>query len=143
MRKYKKFKIPKTDYISQSRKESRRKLEIDVSLLMLEMYCKAHHNSRLEFSSPEAGRKVYLCKDCIKSANRLVAQSIRCPHMGYKTFCHNCPRPCHKPDDIVRQAMRYSGKRLLIHHPLLGIKHLLFLIYCIIKGKSKHESKIN
>ena len=51
----------------------------------------------------------------------------KCPFMETKTFCSNCRVHCYDRvhREQIRSVMRYSGKRMLFHHPLLAISHLL------------------
>ena len=45
--------------------------------------------------------------------------------METKTFCSRCPTHCYaaKQREAIRNVMRYSGPRMLLHHPVLTIKH--------------------
>lgn len=53
------------------------------------------------------------------------ARVAHCPHMEAKTFCSQCPTHCYaaKQREAIRNMMRYSGPRMLLHHPLLTITH--------------------
>ena len=50
-----------------------------------------------------------------------------CPHMETKTFCSACKTHCYKPQmrEAIRQVMRWSGPRMIFHHPVLAIRHLI------------------
>ncbi len=47
--------------------------------------------------------------------------------METKTFCSNCKAPCYSPKmkEKIKQIMKFSGPRMLFHHPLLVISHML------------------
>ena len=47
--------------------------------------------------------------------------------MATKTFCSVCKTHCYKPEmrEQIRQVMRWSGPRMLFHHPVLAIRHLV------------------
>jgi hypothetical protein len=51
----------------------------------------------------------------------------KCPFQGGKTTCAKCPVHCYKPKmrEKIRIVMRYSGPRMLYHHPVLAIFHLI------------------
>jgi len=44
-----------------------------------------------------------------------------------KPTCALCPIHCYKPAmrEQIRDVMRYAGPRMLRHHPILSIRHLL------------------
>lgn len=52
---------------------------------------------------------------------------MRCRFGEAKPTCKNCPIHCYRPDyrEQMRQIMIYSGPRMLWHHPLLCLKHLI------------------
>ena len=55
------------------------------------------------------------------------ARVDHCPHMETKTFCSACKTHCYKPQmrEAIRQVMRWSGPRMIFHHPVLAIRHLI------------------
>ena len=44
-----------------------------------------------------------------------------------KTFCSVCKTHCYKPEmrQRIREVMRWSGPRMLFHHPVLAVRHLV------------------
>lgn len=50
----------------------------------------------------------------------------RCPMMETKTFCSACKIHCYQREkrEQIRMVMRYSGPRMLLHHPLMTLHHL-------------------
>ncbi len=50
-----------------------------------------------------------------------------CPFGADKPTCGKCTVHCYKPAlrERVRRIMRFSGPRMLWHHPLMAICHLL------------------
>ena len=44
-----------------------------------------------------------------------------------KPTCKKCPIHCYKPDmkEKMREAMRYAGPRMMWHHPIAAIRHLI------------------
>ena len=96
--------------------EEKRKTEMATVKKMLEIYCRAHHGNNLS-----------LCEECEALLDYARARVERCPHMETKTFCSACQTHCYAPKmrEKIREAMRYSGPRMLIRHPLLSVRHAL------------------
>ena len=96
--------------------ENKRQYEKDVVTLMIQIYCKDHHH--------EKG----LCTECQELADYAAFRVDKCPFMETKTFCNNCKVHCYKPDmrQRIKEVMRYSGPRMMFHHPVLAIKHLYY-----------------
>ena len=47
--------------------------------------------------------------------------------MENKTFCSNCKVHCYRPDmrEIIRTVMRFSGPRMIFHHLIAAIEHIV------------------
>jgi predicted amidophosphoribosyltransferase len=84
---------------------------------MIELYCRSHH---LPPDSP-------LCPDCQSLAEYAHQRIDRCPYGLNKPTCAKCPIHCYRQDrrEEIRPVMRYSGPRMLLHHPILAILHLV------------------
>lgn len=84
---------------------------------MSKIYCKDHHG--LPYGE--------LCQECMELLNYAFYRLEKCPYQEKKPTCANCPIHCYKPEmrERVKNMMRYSGPRMLIHHPVLAIAHLL------------------
>lgn len=82
---------------------------------MIEIYCHQHHSSS------------ELCAECHALMNYAEIRLDRCPYGEDKPTCNTCPIHCYKPEpkEQMRLVMRYSGPRMLLHHPILAIRHLL------------------
>ena len=67
-----------------------------------------------------------LCPDCAVLRDYADARVDHCPHIATKTFCSVCQTHCYKPEmrERIRQVMRWSGPRMLFHHPVLAVRHL-------------------
>lgn len=59
-----------------------------------------------------------------------------CPPKEEKTFCSTCPIHCYQKEYRVKikEVMKYSGKRMLLKHPIVTIKHLINTIKYTIKN---------
>lgn len=84
---------------------------------MITLYCRAHHN-------PTGNQ---LCADCESLAAYAHQRLDRCPFGVNKPTCANCPVHCYQPDrrEQIRKIMRYAGPRMLFHHPILALLHLI------------------
>ncbi len=91
---------------------------------MILLYCRKNHKER-EHPCPECAKLIAYAKE----------RSAHCPFMETKTFCSNCKVHCYKPEmrEQIRTVMRFSGPRMLFHHPVMAIWHL------ISSGIEKHR----
>ncbi|NNK93108.1 MAG: nitrous oxide-stimulated promoter family protein [Desulfobacterales bacterium] len=92
------------------------KREIKTIKAMIRIYCKAHHNG---------GKN--LCENCQKLQNYSITRLANCPFQEHKTTCGTCSVHCYKTSmkkEII-DIMRYSGPRMMLHHPVLALAHLL------------------
>ncbi|SON53174.1 nitrous oxide-stimulated promoter family protein [Vibrio tapetis] len=89
--------------------------EFNTVSAMVEIYCKAHHNTHS------------LCSACSELIAYAETKLDRCPYGDQKPTCNRCPIHCYKPEpkEQMRLVMRYSGPRMLLHHPFLAIRHLI------------------
>lgn len=97
---------------------------------MIALYCRKNHDTA----------KGKLCADCRALLEYAHARSDKCPFMETKTFCSNCRVHCYKPDmrEHIRAVMRYAGPRMLFHHPIAAVRHVIATKR--EKRKISHES---
>lgn len=83
---------------------------------MFSLYCKKNHKV-----------KSGLCPGCAELAEYAKQRSDKCPFMETKTFCSNCRVHCYKPEmrEKIRAVMRFSGPRMIFHHPVAAMRHLI------------------
>ena len=90
---------------------------------MIALYCKKQH-----------GRKCGLCPECEALDTYARLRSDKCPFMETKTFCSNCKVHCYKsanPEigaemrEKIRAVMRFSGSKMLFHHPVAAVRHVI------------------
>ena len=95
---------------------SKRAREKKTVTLMIRLYCRKNH-----------GVKNALCPDCKALSEYAAQRSDKCPFMESKTFCSNCKVHCYKPDmrEKIREVMRFSGPRMIFHHPIMAVCHLI------------------
>ena len=67
-----------------------------------------------------------LCPQCQALLDYAIQRLEHCRFGEDKPSCTRCPVHCYKPDmrEQIRQVMRYSGPRMLLHDPVLAIGHL-------------------
>ena len=68
-----------------------------------------------------------LCIDCQNLLEYASLRIDKCPFMHNKTFCSSCKVHCYKTDmrQNIKMVMRYAGPRMIFHHPILLIKHII------------------
>lgn len=110
--------------------ELKREKEKEVVSCMIALYCKKKHKSA----------KKELCFECKRLEEYARQRSARCPFMETKTFCSNCKVHCYKSDmrEKIREVMRFSGPRMLMHHPIMAVCHVM-----ATRKEKKRMEKIN
>lgn len=95
--------------------KTKRQREKETVALMISIYCRKKH-----------GQKT-LCPDCQNLLDYAWLRSDKCPFMETKTFCSNCRVHCYKPQmrEEIRKVMRFSGPRMMFHHPVLALRHVI------------------
>ena len=96
--------------------QTKREREKRMVTQMIALYCRRNHRTRGA-----------LCPDCASLADYARSRSERCPFMETKTFCANCRVHCYKPAmrEKIRAVMRFSGPRMLFHHPVAAVWHVI------------------
>ena len=89
--------------------------------IIVEMYCNAHHS-----------RSGVSCRECGRLYDYAMSKIDKCPFHNEKPVCGRCPAHCYKDDmrEGMRAVMRYSGPRMLMLHPVLGILHIIDRFKC-------------
>ncbi|MEQ4635440.1 nitrous oxide-stimulated promoter family protein [Providencia stuartii] len=89
--------------------------EIKTIEKMIQLYEKAHP---VPADSPEQYKKLYAY-----AINRLE----KCRYGEQKPACKQCPIHCYQPKmrEQMKIVMRWAGPKMLLHHPILAIRHLL------------------
>ncbi len=83
---------------------------------MISLFCKGNHKS---------GKQI--CKECEELKQYAETRLEKCPEKNKKPPCSKCSTHCYRPEmrEKVRIVMRYSGPRMLLHHPIMAIDHLI------------------
>ena len=103
--------------------EEKRAHEAAIMTQMIAIYCcgKGHPGRASARCDASA-----LCPDCRRLLAYALSRVEGCPRMDVKSFCSVCPVHCYSKDmrAQVREVMRYSGPRMLLHHPLMTLRHM-------------------
>lgn len=95
---------------------SKREKEKRLVTQMIALYCHKKHQTSQG-----------LCEACQSLDDYARSRIDNCRQMETKTFCFSCQTHCYQPlmRDKIRQVMRFSGPRMLLHHPLAALRHAL------------------
>ena len=95
--------------------KSKREREKETVSLMISIYCRKKHGGKT------------LCPECAALDAYARQRSERCPFMETKTFCSNCQVHCYSPvmRERIRAVMRFSGQRMIFHHPVMAVRHVI------------------
>jgi hypothetical protein len=89
--------------------------ERDTLQAMISLYCRGQHNTQ------------QLCEECSDLWDYAEERLDKCPFGVEKPTCQNCTVHCYKPEmrQRVKEVMRYAGPRMIWHHPVMAIRHLI------------------
>ena len=109
------------------RTAKRRVREKRVVSQMIALYCAKNHDVSARTETAHCGEKV--CPECLAMDSYAVFRTERCHAIsaGTKTSCEKCPHHCYRPEERekIRRIMRFSGPRMILHHPVAAVRHLL------------------
>ncbi len=93
----------------------RRVREFETIQVMISMYCTVHHEGE------------HPCVECSELFDYAQRRLQRCVFGDAKPNCAKCVVHCYTKDmrEKIRIVMRWAGPRMLLRHPILGIRHLL------------------
>ncbi|MDP1717834.1 MAG: nitrous oxide-stimulated promoter family protein [Burkholderiales bacterium] len=105
---------PVTEFITDKR-FIRRARELKTIEAMARMYCRGHGH----------GSGETLCAECAALFEYATRRLERCVFGDAKPTCANCTVHCYSAEmrEQVRVMMKWSGPRMLLRHPILGILH--------------------
>ncbi|GAB4307383.1 MAG: hypothetical protein Kow0069_04860 [Promethearchaeota archaeon] len=87
---------------------------------MIKTFCKKKH-----LGTMKGHRGV--CNECSELLEYALGRLAKCRFGDQKPTCRNCPIHCYAPHrrEQVRAVMRFSGPRMIFHHPALAFRHLV------------------
>ena len=96
--------------------QTKREREKRMVSQMIALYCRKKHHTRGD-----------LCPQCAALDAYAKMRADKCPFMETKTFCSNCRIHYYKPDmrAKIREVMRFAGPRMILHHPVAAIRHVV------------------
>ena len=92
-----------------------------------------------EYNKTFGGKNI--CKECENIYNYASIRTDKCKFIDTKTFCSACSSQCYNKDmkEKIKNIMHFSGKRMLFHHPIIALKHVIVMI----KHNFNKDKKIN
>ena len=83
---------------------------------MIRLHCRREHGGGAD-----------LCRECQELCDYALKRLAACPFQEGKTTCGNCPVHCYKPGmrERIRKVMREVGPKMILHHPLMALRHLV------------------
>ena len=83
--------------------------------LMIRLYCRRKEGNK------------NLCAQCSELEEYAHKRLSACRYGEQKTSCKKCPTHCYRKDmrEKIREVMRFAGPRMILHHPLEAIRHLI------------------
>lgn len=104
---------------------SRRLREQRVVSQMIALYCAGNHAPETRTERASCGQP--LCPECASLEAYAILRTRRCRRMDAKTSCERCGNHCYGTEQRarIRAIMRYAGPRMLLHHPISAIRHLI------------------
>ncbi len=103
----------------------RREREMRTISQMIALYCTHNHKDAARTQRAHCGEPV--CQECAELDAYAAGRTERCRKMDVKTSCEECGNHCYRPEERERicTVMRYAGPRMLTHHPIAAVRHLL------------------
>ena len=82
---------------------------------MIRIYCRYNHHQKP------------LCEECTQLWDYADERLAKCPFGVEKPTCQNCQVHCYKPEmrQRIKDVMRFAGPRMIWHHPVMAIRHLI------------------
>lgn len=83
---------------------------------MVGLWCRNRH-----------GRRDGLCDDCAALLDYARRRLDTCPFGEEKPACNQCQVHCYSQTmrERVKAVMRWAGPRMLLHHPIMSLRHLI------------------
>jgi len=82
---------------------------------MIILYCNNHHKGQTP------------CHQCSYLLDYALQRVEKCKFGEDKPTCADCTVHCYRQTEreAIRNIMRYSGPRMILHHPYLALRHLI------------------
>jgi hypothetical protein len=79
-----------------------------------------------QYCGEKHGHAGQLCAECRELQDYARERLGKCPFQEGKTVCSKCPVHCYKPAmrEAIKRVMRFSGPKMLFHHPVMALWHL-------------------
>jgi predicted amidophosphoribosyltransferase len=102
--------------MTAAKRDSRVERERRTIEAMVSLFCRGHHEGQDD-----------LCPGCGELLEYALQRLKLCKFQEKKPTCAKCPVHCYRPEmrERIKAVMRYAGPRMLVHHPLLTMHHVL------------------
>ena len=82
---------------------------------MIQLFCRERHGTD------------GLCASCAELLEYARKRLAACPLGEKKPTCSKCHIHCYAPKmrDRIREVMKFSGPRMIVYHPVMGLRHLI------------------
>lgn len=93
---------------------------------MIRLWCRHQKHSPVQ-NKIGAKTLMDLCPDCFVLYEYAEKMLSNCRYGIEKPVCSSCKTHCYKPGkrEEIRKVMRYSGPRMMMHHPLRALIYLI------------------
>jgi hypothetical protein len=88
--------------------------ELETLRAMIKLFCRYNH------------AQDQLCDSCSELLTYAESRLDNCPLRNDKPTCQACHIHCYSPAmrRRITDVMKFSGPRMLLHHPVMALKHL-------------------
>lgn len=109
---------------TQDQQEKKRARDMKTVSQMIALYCAGHHGKEQRTQTAFCGEAV--CPDCGELDAYAHMRTEACPFMATKVSCDRCEAHCYTTEELdrIKAVMRYSGPRMMLHHPIAALRHL-------------------
>ena len=120
---------------------SRLEREAQTIEAMIKLFCRLHNHVPDQSTSGDSSPQTALCSDCYSLLTYALKRLQCCPFGEEKPACSKCKVHCYKPEmrEEVRKVMRWSGPRMLFHHPIMTFWHFVDKFRSPSKSKKSWE----
>lgn len=115
-------KMPETPAVAR-----RRAREMRTVSQMIALHCRMRHGAGAAGPTETAYCGEAVCPACAELDAFAVRRTELCPRMAEKSSCSTCKTHCYPAarQEQIRAVMRDAGPRMLLHHPIAAIRHLM------------------
>ena len=97
---------------------------------MISLYCKKKHKT------------IHVCEECEDLRRYAISRLDECPLLDDRIFCSSCEVHCYDKvhRELIKKVMVFSGKRMILYHPIMALRHVAHSIKTKIAKRNKNVS---